>query len=309
MAAPRADGHPVRRTAWAKINLTLHVTGRRGDGYHELDSLIAFAGIGDALEIAPGPQSGPEIVLEIDGPFAPALRAVAGDNLVIVAARALAARYGIEAGARLRLDKRLPVAAGLGGGSADAAAALDGLVEFWGIEAPRDELFELAASLGADVPVCLAGRPSFVAGIGERIVAAPTLPPAWLVLANPGVPLSTAAVFAARQGAFSSPARWREPISELRALAARLAACRNDLEAPAIAEVPEIREVLATLRDTAGCMLARMSGSGATCFGIYMVEAAATASARRMAATRPGWWVRTAPLRAAGSDRSRKPSL
>ena len=129
MAAPRADLDPVRRTAWAKINLTLHVTGRRGDGYHELDSLIVFAGIGDGLEIAPGPQSGPKIVLEIDGPFAPALRAAAGDNLVIAAARALAARYGIEAGARLRLDKRLPVAAGLGGGSADAAAALDGLVD------------------------------------------------------------------------------------------------------------------------------------------------------------------------------------
>jgi 4-diphosphocytidyl-2-C-methyl-D-erythritol kinase len=111
-------------------------------------------------------------------------------------------------------------------------------------------------------------------------------------------------VFAARQGAFSSPARWREPISELRALAARLAACRSDLEAPAMAEMPEIREVLATLRDTAGCMLARMSGSGATCFGLYMVEAAATAAARRMAATRPGWWVRTAPLRAAGSGQS-----
>ena len=300
MAGPRAVAEPVRRTAWAKINLTLHITGRRGDGYHELDSLIAFAGIGDGLEIVPGPN----VVLEIDGPVAPALRAVEGDNLVIAAARALAARYGIEAGARLRLDKRLPVAAGLGGGSADAAAALDGLVELWGIKAPLDELYELAAPLGADAPVCLAGRPSFVAGIGERIVAAPTLPPAWLVLANPGVPLSTAAVFAARQGAFSPPARWREPISELRALAARLAACRNDLEAPAIALIPEIREVLATLRDTAGCMLARMSGSGATCFGLYMLEAAATAAARRMAATRPGWWVRTAPLRAAGSGKS-----
>ncbi len=293
MTAQRAEADLVRRTAWAKINLTLHVTGRRDDGYHELDSLIVFAGIGDGLEIAPGPQ----ITLEIAGPFAPALRAAGSDNLVVAAARALAERYGVAAGARLRLDKQLPVAAGLGGGSADAAAALHGLVDFWSLDAPAAELHALAAGLGADVPVCLAGRPSFVSGIGGRMVPALALPPAWLVLANPGVSLSTAAVFAARQGGFSAPARWREPISELRALAARLAACRNDLEAPALALVPEIREVLATLRDTAGCMLARMSGSGATCFGLYAVEAAATAAARRIATTRPGWWVRAAPIR------------
>lgn len=295
MMTPRVTADVVRRTAWAKINLTLHVTGRRDDGYHEIDSLIVFAGIGDGLEITPGPR----ITLEIAGPFAPALRTADGDNLVIAAARALAARYGIEAGARLRLDKQLPVAAGLGGGSADAAAALHGLVDLWGLDVPAAELHAVAASLGADVPVCLAGRPSFVAGIGERVVAAPALPPAWLVLANPGVPLTTAAVFAALQGDFSAPMRWREPIVDLRAWTARLTACRNDLEAPALALVPEVREVLATLRDTAGCMLARMSGSGATCFGLYAVEAAATAAARRIAATRPGWWVRAAPLRSA----------
>ncbi len=295
MTAPRAEANVVRRTAWAKINLTLHITGRRDDGYHELDSLIVFAGIGDGLEIAPGPQ----IALDIAGPFAPALRAAGTDNLVVTAARALAERYGVAAGARLRLDKQLPVAAGLGGGSADAAAALHGLVDFWGLDVPAAELLTLGAGLGADVPICLVGRPSFVSGIGGRIVPLRALPPAWLVLANPGVPLSTAAVFAARQGDFSAPARWREPISELRALAARLNACRNDLEAPALALVPEIRAVLATLRDTAGCMLARMSGSGATCFGLYAMEAAATAAARRIAATRPGWWVRAAPLRSA----------
>jgi 4-diphosphocytidyl-2-C-methyl-D-erythritol kinase len=300
MTAPRAKADLVRRTAWAKINLTLHVTGRRDDGYHELDSLVVFVDIGDGLEIAPGAR----ISLDIAGPFAPVLRTAASDNLVVVAARALAARYGVEAGAQLRLDKQLPVAAGLGGGSADAAAALHGLVDLWGLDAPAADLFALAASLGADVPVCLAGRPSFVAGIGERIVPAPPPPPAWLVLANPGVPLSTTAVFAARQGGFSAPARWREPISNLRAWAARLAACRNDLEAPALELVPEIREVLATLRDTAGCMLARMSGSGATCFGLFAMEAAAAAAARRMAATRPGWWVRAARLRSAADSGS-----
>ncbi len=301
MSAPPAEANLVRRTAWAKINLTLHVTGRRDDGYHQLDSLIVFADIGDGLEIGPGP----EISLDIVGPFATALRAADSDNLVVTAARALAAQYGVKAGARLRLDKQLPVAAGLGGGSADAAAALRGLVDLWGIDAPAAELYTLAASLGADVPVCLAGRPSFVAGIGERIVDAPALPPAWLVLVNPGIPLLTSAVFEARQGGFSAPARWTEPISDLRAWAARLAACRNDLETPALALVPELREVLATLRDTAGCMLARMSGSGATCFGLYAVEAAATAAARRMATTRPGWWVRAAALRTAAISDSR----
>ncbi len=298
MAGPRAEPNVARRMAWAKINLTLHVTGRRADGYHELDSLIAFAGIGDAIEIAPAS----ELSLDLEGPFAATLEAERSDNLVLAAARALAARFDVSAGARLRLIKELPVAAGLGGGSADAAAALRGLVALWGIEAPEPELHALALALGADVPVCLAGRPSFVAGIGERVVPAPALPPAWLVLVNPGLPLSTAAVFAARKGGFSAPARWREPISNLRALAARLSACRNDLEGPAQTLVPKIREALATLRDTAGCMLARMSGSGATCFGLYAVEAAATAAARRIATTRPGWWVRAAPLRTAADS-------
>jgi 4-diphosphocytidyl-2-C-methyl-D-erythritol kinase len=298
MTASPAEPNMARRTAWAKVNLTLHITGRRADGYHELDSLIVFAGVGDTIEIAPGP----DISLELEGPFAATLGAERSDNLVIGAARALAERFEVSAGARLRLIKELPVAAGLGGGSADAAAALRGLVAFWGIEAPESELYALALTLGADIPVCLAGRPSFVAGIGERVVPAPALPPAWLVLVNPGLPLSTAAVFAARKGEFSAPARWREPISDLRALAARLLACRNDLEAPAQELVPEIREAMATLRDTAGCMLARMSGSGASCYGLYAVEAAAAAAARRITTTRPGWWVRAAPLRTAADS-------
>jgi len=307
ITASRAAGGVVRRTAWAKVNLTLHVTGRRADGYHELDSLIVFAGLGDELRIAPAA----ELALKVEGPFADALGAgrksgptgaVAPENLVLGAARALQARFGIETGARLELIKHLPVAAGLGGGSADAAAALLGLVELWRLRAEAGELRALGAGLGADVPICLAGRPSFVAGIGEEITPAPPLPPAWLVLVNPGVRLSTAAVFAAWKGEFSAPARWREATPDARALAARLATRRNDLEAPALALVPEIREVLATLRDTAGCLLARMSGSGASCFGLYVVEAAAVAAVRRIEATRPGWWVRAAPMRVAASQ-------
>ncbi len=301
MATSHASGAVAQRTAWAKVNLTLQVTGRRADGYHELDSLIVFAGLGDELQVT----SGPDLALEIEGPFAGMLgtgrmakhaRADVPENLILAAARALGARFDVVAGARLKLIKRLPVAAGLGGGSADAAAALRGLAELWNLDATEDELNALAARLGADVPVCLAGRPCFVSGIGDVISPAPFLPPAWLVLVNPGARLSTAAVFAARTGEFSAPTRWREAVPDVRALAARLSNCRNDLEDPALGLVPEIREVLTTLRDTAGCLLARMSGSGASCFGLYAVEASAAAAVRRIEATRPGWWVRAAPM-------------
>ena len=196
MATSHASGAVAQRTAWAKVNLTLQVTGRRADGYHELDSLIVFAGLGDELQVT----SGPDLALEIEGPFAGMLgtgrmakhaRADVPENLILAAARALGARFDVAAGARLKLIKRLPVAAGLGGGSADAAAALRGLAELWNLDATEDELNALAARLGADVPVCLAGRPCFVSGIGDVISPAPFLPPAWLVLVNPGARLST----------------------------------------------------------------------------------------------------------------------
>ena len=179
----------------AKINLYLHVTGRRADGYHELDSLVVFADLGDTVTVAPDHG----LRLTIDGPFASALPA-GGDNLVLRAARALADAAGVEAKAAIGLTKRLPVAAGLGGGSADAAAALGALAALWGIEAGSEMLEDFARGLGADVPACLGGRPAFVGGIGEALSPAPPLPPAWVVLANCGRALSTAAVFAAYAG-------------------------------------------------------------------------------------------------------------
>jgi len=205
----------------------------------------------------------------------------------------------MEIGARMRLHKNLPVAAGLGGGSADAAAALAGLAQLWGLEA-TPALADLAISLGADVPVCLAGRPSFVSGIGEQLTPAPPLPPAWLVLANPGRPLATAAVFAAHAGAFSRPRRWAEPIKDAATLAARLATGGNDLESAARRLVPEIGEVLAALSATAGCRLARMSGSGATCFGLYAERAAAAAAVVAMRSRQRRWWLRAAPILTGG---------
>jgi len=281
----------LRLDAWAKVNLTLHVTGRRADGFHELDSLVVFAGVGDVLEITPAEG----LSLTVEGPFATAL-GDASTNLVILAAKALRARFSHGAGAHLHLAKRLPVASGIGGGSCDAAAALRGLNEFWRLGATQAELNTLGAALGADVPVCLAMRPSFVGGVGERIDPVPGLPQFWLVLVNPGVPLSTPAVFKSRTGPFSKALRWREALHDVPALAARLSEGRNDLEASATQMVPEIGDVLSALRATPACHLARMSGSGATCFGLFGDENTAMAAAARIGEAWPAWWVGPAPV-------------
>lgn len=277
--------------AWAKVNLTLHVTGRRADGYHELDSLIVFAATGDTLEIA----AADDLTLTLSGPGAPSL-APESDNLVLRAARALKDRFEVRAGAALQLVKRLPVAAGLGGGSADAAAALRGLNAHWKLGASTETLLEIAAGLGADVPVCLYGRPCYVSGIGERIEPAGALPKFWLVLVNPGVPLATPAVFAARTGAFSSPHRPAGALRDLDSLVTYLRAGRNDLEPAARRLVPDIDRVLDALGAAAGCRLARMSGSGATCFGLFGDEDDARTAAARISAVQKSWWVSAAPL-------------
>ncbi|UFN51439.1 4-(cytidine 5'-diphospho)-2-C-methyl-D-erythritol kinase [Roseomonas sp. OT10] len=261
------------------MNLFLHVTGQRPDGYHELDSLVVFAAAGDRLRATAADGLG----LTLGGPEAGAL-AAEPDNLVLRAARSLAREAGIAPAAALHLDKRLPVASGIGGGSADAAAALRLLARFWGV-APASG--GLALSLGADVPACLASAPLRMAGIGERLSPAPTLPSCGLVLANPRRPLSTPAVFRARAPGFSSPADLPAGWDSAAALAETLRACRNDLEAAAISLCPEVGQVLAALAALPGCLLARMSGSGATCFGLFASPAEAEAAAMRLPA---GWW-------------------
>jgi 4-diphosphocytidyl-2-C-methyl-D-erythritol kinase len=274
----------------AKVNLTLHVTGKRDDGYHLLDSLVAFAGIGDTLDFAPAE----ELSLELAGPTAGQIPE--GENIVLKAARLLAAAAGTHQGAAIRLTKRLPVAAGIGGGSADAAAAIKGLIRLWGVVLPADSLRKLALAVGADVPVCLAGVPSRMMGVGEVLEPAPALPPAWLVLVNPMVPVHTPAVFKARVGEFSKADPLTQPPADAADLAAQLAARRNDLTPPAIAIEPVIGEVLAAIAATAQCLLPRMSGSGATCFGLYGAEGPAQAAAAALAAAHPGWWVSAARL-------------
>ena len=290
MTSPRPAGRPTlpfAEAAPAKVNLFLHVTGRRADGYHLLDSLAVFAGAADLLEA----EDAPALTLDLAGAFAPELVAEA-DNLVLRAARALAAAAGVPARARLVLTKALPVASGLGGGSADAAAALRVLTRLWRIapEGPAGaaDLAALAAGLGADVPVCLAGRPARMGGVGELLAPAPGLPRFGLALVNPGVPVATAEVFRRRTGTFSAPASLPAAWPDARAMADDLAGLRNDLEPPAHALCPPIGEVLAALAARPGCLLARMSGSGATCFGLFPDSAAAADAA--VALARPGWW-------------------
>ena len=272
----------LKAFAPAKINLWLHVTGRRPDGYRELDSLVAFADIGDRLAAAPAEA----LSLSATGPFAAAL-GDGSENLVLEAARALAAHCGVPANAALHLEKNLPVASGVGGGSADAAAALRLCARLWQADIGGEGLARLALGLGADVPVCLAGRTARMTGIGERLTpVAPPPPAAPAVLVNPGTPLSTRRVFDALAGPFSPPAELRNGD-----LAACAVANRNDLEAPAIALAPPIADVLAALRAEPGSRLARMSGSGATCFGLFGSDPAAANAAGAIAAAHPSWWV------------------
>jgi 4-diphosphocytidyl-2-C-methyl-D-erythritol kinase len=279
----------------AKVNLYLHVLGRRPDGYHLLDSLVVFADFGDRIEVAPAES----LLLRIDGPFAREVPA-GDDNLVLRAARALAEAVGRPAGAAIRLTKSLPVASGIGGGSADAAATLRALVRLWRVDIDGERLRRLALALGADVPMCLRARPAFIGGIGERIEEAPDLPACTQLLVSPRAALPTPQVFARRGGPFSQVGRFATPLADTRALAALLAERRNDLTEAAIGLVPAIALVLDVLRATPGVLLARMSGSGATCFGLCEDEAAAAAGARALARRHPEWWITAASV--AGGD-------
>ncbi len=278
-----AAAAPLREPAPAKVNLYLHVTGRRADGYHLLDSLVVFAGTGDTLTARADDEWG----LQVTGPYAAALTGDA-DNLVLRAGRALAEAAGVAPRAMLVLDKGLPVASGIGGGSADAAAALRVLSRLWDVRLPGAALLELARGLGADVPVCLASQPRRMSGIGERLAPAPTLPAFGLALVNPGMGVATPDVFRARTGAYRPapvlPQGWSDAVS----LAADLAAYANDLEPAALGLCPAIGLALDALRATQGCLLARMSGSGGTCFGLFADPPAARAAAASLA--RPGWW-------------------
>jgi 4-diphosphocytidyl-2-C-methyl-D-erythritol kinase len=282
---------PLAGHAPAKVNLTLRVLARRPDGYHELESLVVFADFGDRLTFA----RGGDLALTVHGPSA-AAAGDGGDNLVHKAARVLAAlRPDIALGA-FDLDKRLPVAAGLGGGSSDAAAALRLLADANGISRDDPALHTAARSTGADVPVCLDPRPRIMRGIGERLSPPLSLPPLPAVLVNPGVALPTKAVFAGWKVSPQPPGQLDEPalqkLSGARELLEHVGRQTNDLEPPAVALQPSIAHVLAALRDAPGCVLARMSGSGATCFGLFGTPDAALAAEKVLSLREPKWWVK-----------------
>ncbi|MGU3327419.1 4-(cytidine 5'-diphospho)-2-C-methyl-D-erythritol kinase [Methylobacterium mesophilicum] len=282
----------------AKVNLTLHVLGRRaGDGYHELESLVAFAGTADRLTLHPGAALGLTVSGPTAGPAGPT-----DDNLVLRAARGLAARVpNLRLGA-FHLVKRLPVAAGIGGGSSDAAAALRLLACLNDLPLNHAALIAAARETGADVPVCLDPRARMMRGAGEEIGPVLGLAPLPAVLVNPGVPVPTAPVFKAlglAVGQTRDGAAHPEIAEGLSAdaLVASLAPARNDLEAPALTVAPVIGEALAALRARDGCRLARMSGSGATVFALFADRRAAVQAAAALRTAHPNWWVAPTFLR------------
>lgn len=293
----------ISRLAAAKVNLDLRVISRRADGYHELDSLVVFSSVGDRLAF----EHADALELHLTGPYAGALENEAPQaNLVLRAAELLRELGGDpNLGARITLTKNLPVASGLGGGSADAAATLSGLAALWGMDVGDAELARLGLKLGADVPVCLLGRPCYLGGIGEEISELTRFPRAWLVLINPRKALSTPEVFKAFDGRFSSK---RDGVNEdslvgfasLEDLLKVMTGSWNDLEPPAIALVPEIADCLAELRAERGCRLARMSGSGASCFGLFASHEEASSAARSIGTRRSEWWVAEGDMGGAG---------
>ncbi len=272
----------IREVARAKVNLCLHVTGQRDDSLHLLDSLVVFPDVGDVLEL----RRAQGLSLDIDGPFAAGL-AVEG-NLVLEAAGLFP-----DKGAAITLHKMLPVASGIGGGSADAAATLRAMSELHGRSLPS-VAHQLA--LGADVPVCVRQEAVRMGGVGEKLSPLPPLPPFWMVLVNAGEAVPTGAVFANMASRNHAPVAPASRFADTAALFGYLSEQRNDMQASAIGISPVIGVVLEALAGTGGCALARMSGSGGTCFGLYATEAEARAAALTVSGAYPDWWVVATPV-------------
>jgi 4-diphosphocytidyl-2-C-methyl-D-erythritol kinase len=295
---------PLREFARAKINLTLRVLGRRADGYHEIESLVAFATIGDRVALTPGP----ECRVAVSGPFA---RDIDGPNLLETALTLLREHDAkLQLGAVL-LEKYLPVAAGLGGGSADAAALLRAVQRANPERADAVAWHELAARLGADVPVCLAGTPALISGVGDRVEplgAAHGLPPVAAVLVNPRLPLPTVQVYAALAAGqvppSSAPTAPPGPFSDLASLVEFMRGHGNDLERPATALLPTVADIKAELAAQPGCRIAAMSGSGPTCFGIFADDTSAARAAATLASQHPRWWIIATQLVGGGAPGS-----
>jgi 4-diphosphocytidyl-2-C-methyl-D-erythritol kinase len=299
-SSSRGSAHEARvagsvcETAPAKVNLTLHIKGKRSDGYHELESLVVFADVCDELVFTPASEDR----LSLEGPFA---GLVDGENLVLKAKRAVASWLGVAINGDFRLKKNIPVAAGLGGGSSDAAAAIRALLKVHHRAEDAKTFIKQSATIGADVPVCLQNSAAWMCGLGERVTPVSGLTPLPAILVNPRIKVSTAAVFKTLnakplQSDEAGPPPvfpgWKDPEEA----AAWLNGGRNDLEAPAIALEPAVETVLGTIRDLKGCLLSRLSGSGPTCFGIFSSQDAAARAASEIARSYPNWWVQATTL-------------
>ncbi|MGH1402719.1 MAG: 4-(cytidine 5'-diphospho)-2-C-methyl-D-erythritol kinase [Alphaproteobacteria bacterium] len=282
----------------AKINLFLHITGKRRDGYHLLDSLVAFADIGDTITIEPAPH----FSFHITGPFAKYFKDseqteyIDGSNLITRAVKALSQITKHPTNFKITLDKHLPLASGLGGGSSDAATALWGFIQLWSLEKDADYLLPLMLQLGADVPVCLNCRPTLMRGIGDELQSAPTMPEIPIILINPMRACPTADIFLRYNKAFKPQTTLPTALTPTDHFIDVLKRHSNDLYMPAIDVLPDIKNIIHALDAQNGCMLARMSGSGASCFGLFDTTEHAVHAATIIQKENPDWWVKTGYL-------------
>ncbi len=279
----------------AKINLFLHLTGKQDNGYHTLDSLVSFADIGDLITIEAAPSFSFHVTGEFAGEFNKndSCTFLHGDNLVIKAARSLSQATDKPLNVKITLTKNLPLASGIGGGSSDAAATIWGLQKLWKLSHKADYLDELLIKLGADVPVCLNCTPTVMRGTGEELSHAPIMPEIPILLINPIVSCSTTAIFSYHNDAFKKNIELPKQFNSITDLIKTLRSVGNDLYEPALELVPEIKNVITAINSYEGCLLSRMSGSGATCFGLFKtIEDAETAS-QNIAKTYPNWWIKT----------------
>lgn len=275
----------------AKLNLFLHITGKREDGYHLLQSVMVFVDVGDELEFSPHDT----LFIDVDGPFAGDMPPP-HDNLVYKAAQMLAQEYKTNMRGAIRLTKRLPVASGIAGGSSDTAAALKGLARLWGLPEEQGRLQRIAEKLGADVPACLIGRPVWAEGAGEKMMRLPEMPPLHFVLANPMIETPTPEVFRRFRDKFSAPIQFMGRKKSASEWVADMKIYRNDLTEAAIEVTPAISTVLQALHGLPGCRITRLSGSGATCFGIFDNAEAAFTAVNLLKQQYPRWWVAPAAL-------------
>ena len=271
----------------AKINFFLHITGKRNDGYHLLDSLVAFTDFGDEIEI----KEANEFSFSINGDFGDALSAD-DNNLVIRAAKGLAEHNGRTPNVAIHLTKRLPIGGGVGGGSSDAAAVVRGLCKLWDIAPDSDFMDTLLLSLGADVPVCFNGQTARIQGIGEVIDTDYKIPPVTILLIAPNVSCSTPEIFRSFSGKYRDPIHVPQRFESTDDFVSFLKLCRNDLQKPAISIVPEIADCIEFLNQSTGCLFSQMSGSGSCSFGLFSDEAAAIKAEEQISINHPNWWAR-----------------